>query len=268
MKKLLISYLIAASMFSGCEKKTEAPEDSAETAPLSIEFDNIVGGYNLQLTTGVYKNAAGEEYTVNLLQYYISNISLKKADGSTYSIPQDSSYFLIREGADADRFAKTRVPVGDYTSVSFLLGVDSVRSTMGIDKRTGVLDPAGGMEDGMYWGWNPGYIFFKMEGISANVPVDPSGQRKYRYHIGGYGGYNVQNINNIKSITLDLKAGGVAKVRNGREANIHLLVDIAKVFNGSTTISLASHPSVMFSEYSRLVANNYQQMFYHDHTEN
>ncbi|KYP16616.1 MbnP family protein [Flavihumibacter sp. CACIAM 22H1] len=260
--------LIVSLVFLGCEKTTETPMDSSTLAPLSIEFDNIVGGYNLQLGTGVYKNDAGEEYTVDLLQYFISNVSFTKADGTVYTVPQDSSYFLIREGQAADRFANMKVPVGDYKSVRFTLGVDSVRSTLGIDKRKGVLDPSGGMESGMYWGWNSGYIFLKMEGTSASVPVDPSGQRKFRYHIGGFGGYNVQNINNIKVIDIDLQAGGVAKVRTGRAANIHLLVDIAKVFNGTTTVSLATHPSVMFSEYSRLVANNYQYMFVHDHTEN
>nr|WP_222838143.1 MbnP family protein [Chitinophaga pinensis] len=158
--------------------------------------------------------------------------------------------------------------MGEYAAVSFVLGVDSLRSTMDISKRTGVLDPTGGMDDGMYWGWNSGYIFFKMEGTSDVAPVDPSGQHKFRYHIGGFGGYNAPTLNNVRTITVDLTAGGVAKVRPDRESNVHLMVDILKMFNGATTVSIAGNPTVMFSEFSTKVSGNYVNMFTHDHTEN
>lgn len=271
-KKIMLAITTAAILFlsSACKKDTAdtTGNNNAATATLSVEFDNIVGGMNLQLNTGSYTNNSGETYSVNLLQYYISNISVKKADGTVYTVPQDSSYFLIKESDPATRFAKVKVPEGEYSSLTFTLGVDSLRSTMDISKRQGVLDVAGGMEDGMYWGWNSGYIFFKMEGIAEAAPLDPSGQHKYRYHIGGFGGYSAPTINNLKTITIDLTAGGVAKARTGRESNIHLMVDIAKVFNGPNTLSIAANPTVMFSAYSVNIANNFTGLFRHDHTEN
>lgn len=259
---------LPAFLFSSCKKeKTEPDYNDLNLAPLSVEFDNIVGGQNLYLNTGSYTNTAGEIYSLSMLQYYISNIKVKKADGTEYVVPQDSSYFLIKEGEASSRAAKVNVPEGDYTSITFTVGIDSLRSTMDIDRRTGVLDPSGGM-DGMYWGWNSGYIFFKMEGTSDAAPLDPSGQHKFRYHIGGFGGYSAPTINNIKEITLDLSAGGVAKVRKDRSSNIHLMVDIAKVWGGSPAVSIAANPTVMFSEYSTTIANNFRDMFRHDHTEN
>ncbi len=259
---------LPAFLFSSCKKeKTEPDYNDLNLAPLSVEFDNIVGGQNLYLNTGSYTNTAGEIYSLSMLQYYISNIKVKKADGTEYVVPQDSSYFLIKEGEASSRVAKVNVPEGDYTSITFTVGIDSLRSTMDIDRRTGVLDPSGGM-DGMYWGWNSGYIFFKMEGTSDAAPLDPSGQHKFRYHIGGFGGYSAPTINNIKEITLDLSAGGVAKVRKDRSSNIHLMVDIAKVWGGSPAVSIAANPTVMFSEYSTTIANNFRDMFRHDHTEN
>lgn len=267
----MLALTTAALLFlmPACKKDTpDTTGNNTTVAPLSIEFDNIVGGMNLQLNTGSYTNKSGETYFINLLQYYISNISVKKADGTVYTVPQDSSYFLIKESDAATRFAKVKVPEGEYTSLTFTLGVDSLRSTMDISKRQGVLDVAGGMEDGMYWGWNSGYIFFKMEGIADAAPLDPSGQHKYRYHIGGFGGYSAPTINNLKTITIDLTAGGVAKVRTGRESNIHLMVDIAKVFDGGHTLSIAANPTVMFSAYSVNIANNFTGLFRHDHTEN
>lgn len=267
--KLSLVALTAALFFYSCKKeKNEPGYDDKNLAPLSIEFDNIVGGQNLYLNSGSYTNAAGETFSVTLLQYFISNIKVKKADGTEYVVPQDNSYFLIKEGNPDFSEALINVPEGDYTSLTFTVGVDSLRSTMDVSKRTGVLDPSGGMDDGMYWGWNSGYIFFKMEGISDAAPVDGTGQHKYRYHIGGFGGYNAPTINNIKTVTLDLSERGIAQVRKNKSTNIHLMADISKVMNGSTTVSIAATPTVMFSDYSVNIANNYANMFYHDHTEN
>lgn len=269
MKSLVLPVIMFLFLLASCKKeKVEPIYNDKNLAPLSVEFDNIVGGTNLYLNSGTYTNAAGENFSVTLLQYYISNIKVYKADGTEYIVPQDSSYFLIKESDVLSRFATVKVPEGDYTRLVFTLGVDSLRSIMDIEKRTGVLDPSGGMDDGMYWGWNSGYIFFKMEGISDAAPIDGSGQRKFRYHIGGFGGYSAPTINNIKEISIDLTTAGEARVRKDRNSNIHLMVDISKVFNGTHTISIANNPTVMFSEFSVNIAENYTSMFTHDHTEN
>lgn len=271
IKKIFTALLPAlfCTWLASCSKEdTPAPGSQDDLTDLSVEFDNIVGGQNLYLNAVNYNTPSGEQFNVSLLQYFISNIKLRKTDGSVYTVNQDSSYFLIRESDPTTRFAKFKVPAGDYNQLTFVLGVDSLRSTMDLSKRTGVLDPSGGMEDGMYWGWNSGYIFFKMEGVSPAAPLDPTGQRKFRYHIGGFGGYSAPTINNIKTITLDLTASGIAQARKGRTANVHLMVDIIKVFSGSATLKIADNPTVMFSDYSVNIANNLVNLFYHDHTEN
>ncbi|GGH63621.1 hypothetical protein HNQ91_002483 [Filimonas zeae] len=269
MRTYIINTLLFAGLFltiASCKKESTGYQPET-MAPLSIEFDNIAGDANLQLSTGNYKNAVGETFSVNLLKYFISNIKVTTSAGTTYTVNPDSSYFLVNESEAATRFANIKVPEGEYSKLSFVLGVDSLRSTMDISKRTGVLDPTGGM-DGMYWTWNSGYIFFKMEGASSAVPATVDANQKFRFHVGGFGGYSAPTINNIKTINVDLTAGGVAKVRTGRNANIHLLVDIMKVFNGTTNVSLANNSQIMFSTYSLNVANNYAAMFHHDHTEN
>lgn len=263
----IIALVTSASIVS-CSKDKTSRNNDGQLTDMSVEFDNIAGGQNLFLDAVTYTNAAGEQFTISKLQYFISNIRLRKTDGSEFILNPDSSYFLVKEQDPATRFARFRAPVGDYNQLSFVIGVDSLRNTMDISKRTGVLDPSGGMEDGMYWGWNSGYIFFKMEGNSPAAPVDPTGQRKFRFHIGGFGGYSAPTFNNVKTVTIDLGASGNAQARAGRNANIHLMVDIMKAFNGSSNVSIGANPSVMFSQYSTTVANNYVNMFYHDHTEN
>lgn len=285
MKKVINNYhwifllTIVSIIMPSCSKMDEPTPDFVETnlAPFSVEFDNIVGDRTLAFNNSTipYTNANGEPFTISMLQYFISNIKVSTANGQEYSVKQDESYFSIRSSEKATRFAKVKVPEGDYTKLTFTLGVDSLRSTMGIDKRTGVLDPAAnGDHDngGMYWGWNSGYIFFRFEGnssvISDDVKGDPTGKKQFKYHIGGFGGYAAPTINNLKTITVDLTRAGIAKVRKDRQSNVHLFVDAMKVFNGENSFSIAAHPNVMFSDYSVNIAKNLTQMFKHDHTEN
>lgn len=268
-----------ALILTACSKNDDTTPEFQEgnLAPLSVEFDNIAGDRTLTLnnTESPYKNAAGEPFTISRLQYFISNIKVTTSAGNIYTVNPDSSYFLIKGDDKTSRFAKVKVPEGDYTNLTFTLGVDSLRSTMPIDKRTGVLDPAaGGGHDGsgMYWGWNSGYIFFKLEGNSAVVSDDangdPTGKKQFKYHIGFFGGYSAPTLNNIKVIQVDLKTAGIAKVRKDRQSNIHLFVDVMKVFNGKNAFKIAEKPNVMFDDFTSKIAGNFLEMFKHDHTEN
>lgn len=277
--KLTSGLMFGLLLLAACSKSEDSAPEFEETnlAPLSVEFDNIVGERTLVLNNAgsPYRNAAGEAFTISKLQYFISNIKVTTAEGRSYTVNPDSSYFLINGADKGTRFTKVRVPEGDYVGLSFIVGVDSLRSTMPIDKRTGVLDPAagGGMEDGgMYWGWNAGYIFFKMEGksdvVSNDASGDPTGNKQFKYHIGFFGGYSAPTLNNIKVINVDLRTAGIAKVRKDRQSNIHLFVDVMKVFNGRNAFKIQDNPNVMFSDFSAKIAGNFLDFFRHDHTEN
>ncbi len=229
---------------------------------LTLSFSNKVGSDGVVLGSGNYKNAVGEDFTVTTFSYFISNISLKKADGTVYTYPQDSSYFLIREAnIDSKKVVLKGVPTGDFTELKFMIGVDSLRNTMDLSRRKGVLDPGDiSHDDGMYWSWNSGYIFLKLEGNSSKVAADATGNQKFRYHIGGFGGYNTKTFNNIRTVTLPL-GSIVAKVGPAQQPTIEVVADIAKIFDGTQKISLAQYPTVMFADFSSTVANNYAAMF-------
>ncbi|MBY0348529.1 MAG: hypothetical protein K2W79_09730 [Hydrotalea flava] len=266
MKSIIFSLSIALFFLVSCKKNVAPEYNASATGQLSVEFDNVAGNQDLQLNTGNYTNASGEAFKVTLLKYFVSNFTLTKTDGSVYSIPQDSCYFLIDESKPASTIPVLRVPEGEYSKLTFMVGVDSLRNTLDISKRIGILDPAGAAA-GMYWSWNSGYIFFKMEGTS---PASTQNGNIFQYHIGLFGGYTSTSptLNNIKTITLDLTARGTAKIKATKSANIHLLVDVMKVFNGSPNVSIAQNSVVMVSPFSATIANNYVNMFTHNHTEN
>lgn len=206
----------------------------------------------------------GEAFTVSKLKFYVSNFVFTNTNGTLYTIPQDSSYFLVDESDGTEHEAVLEVPEGEYKTLSFLVGVDSLRSTMDCSRRTGVLDTTGEGSD-MYWDMNSGYIFFKMEGFSQ---ASPSLNGLFKYHIGGYGGFTSPTINNLKTVTLDLTARGIPQVKSGKGTNIHLMVDVLKLFDGVSTLSIANYPVLMFNDESTMLANNFSAMFRHDHTHN
>ncbi len=253
MKRLL--FAIAVILY--CNTKEDAAAQSKRGyGIINLQFKNVAGTQDLQLDSGVYTNAAGEQFTVTELQYFISNIILTAANNKQYIIPQNSSYFLINASDSVSQICTLHVPAEEYKSISFMIGVDSLRNTMNIDKRTGVLDPT---SSDMYWQWNSGYICLKMEGISSAAPADPLGLHKYRYHIGGFGGYKSSALNNTKTVTLNLSKS--INVSANKNSNLPLLADVLKLFSGSADISIAKYPAVIFNPYSAVIANNYSRMF-------
>lgn len=264
MKRISIVYLAALLLFGSCKKESTTPDFSAtDKGSIEIEFDNVAGGEDLVLNTGVYNNAAGETYNITKFNYYISNIILKNEDGTAYAVPQDDSYFLVQEDDEATHVVELEdVPAGNYTGITFTVGVDSAKCAAPVDERTGVLDPAAGGAD-MYWGWNSGYIFLKMEGTST-----ASAMGDFYYHIGGFGGYSSTTINNIKTISLTIPGGAKGTVRKDITPEMHLLIDAKKVLDGTTNVSIAANSMVMFTDYSVNIANNYASMFTIDHVHN
>ena len=263
---------------TSCTKKDAATPKIAPT--VTVEFDNVAGSADLTLGTD-YTNSSGEVFKISKFTYYISNVSLTKTDGSVFKVAQDDSYFLIKEDVAASQMVELKgVPEGDYKSITFTVGVDSVRNCAPIDKRTGALDPA----NGMYWTWNSGYIFSMLEG-SSNVST--ATDKVFQFHVGGFGGYTAPvppavNPNNIRIVTVPFIGAGqeaqVAKVRSNTETELHLNVDALKVFgvnaNGvDNRVSIAATPTVMGSPAVRatakILAGNYQNNvfgFSHIHT--
>jgi hypothetical protein len=146
--------MIAAALVSGCKDETVDPPPSSGT--ITFKFRNTVGSAPVQLGQMVYNNAAGNSWQIDLLKYYVSNITLVKGDGTTHNI---GNYDLIDEELpESKTIASSGVPNGTYNTLRFYLGVDSARNN-NLDQ-SGDLDPS----YGMFWPWNTGYIFFKHEG--------------------------------------------------------------------------------------------------------
>ena len=262
ISKLFIAIFAAAFIISCSKEETIGPNDKNN---IILEFDNRIGDQKLVLGTTKAKNAMGEEFTVTTLNYFVSNIALKKENGEIVKFP--NSYYLIRQ-ADANSLnvMLKDLPAANYTELSYTIGVDSLKSISDVAQRTGVLDPASYGTDNMYWSWNSGYIFFKMEGNSSVIPISAMGANQYQFHIGGYGGRAAVAPNNLRTIKFALT--DVAKVRSNIAPEIHIINDISKVFNGTTQVSLAKLNSIHSPAAGTVIAENYAKGFIVDHVHN
>lgn len=271
MKKLsfgALALLFISTIFTPACKNDHDHDDITGFGDVEIEFDNKAGSASLVLGNE-YTNAAGEKLRFSTFNYFVSNFVLTKKDGTTYTVPKDECYFLIKQSESASRtIALKNIPAGDYTGLRFTIGVDSAKSVSPASERTGVLDPAGAAS-GHYWAWNSGYIFMKMEGTSPAAPVDPgSGENRFEYHIGLYGGLNSKTLNNLKVANLTVP-DDAAEVRQNHEApHFHLFVDALEAFKSPTVIKIAENSAVHGNPFSATVAANYVDMFLIDHVHN
>ena len=244
---LPLLFVLAAATYwlSSCRKEDSPPPVAPPTVGnVSLKLQNIVGAKDLALDGTAYTTASGETFTVTTFKYYISNIKFTKADGSIYAAPGE--YHLV----DAEKPASTsftvgNVPTGDYSGVSFVVGVDSTTTKGDPLALPGDLNPA----NAMYWAWATGHIFLKLEGtVTSTSPNKP-----LTCHIGGYR----QPYSAIVTAAPSFNGNSLA-VRADRTSQVQLSADVLKLFNGPNTFVLSTFPTTMMPSASSVqVAQNY-----------
>jgi hypothetical protein len=182
---------------------------------------------------------------VTNFQYYLSNFSLVNASGNLVSLPVE--YFLVNEKIDESKRITMNIPAGVYQGVRMVVGVDSTRNVSGV--QSGALDPA----NGMFWSWNTGYIFAKLEGKS---PISAAPLQNVTYHIGGFKVHQSA----LQSVLLNFPAPVTIKETEGIQ--MELDVNLDKWFDGPNPIRIANDPFCMDpGELAQRIAGNYAQMF-------
>jgi hypothetical protein len=120
----------------------------------------------------------GDTLTCSELKLYLGGFSVRKEGAVVAQWPLD--YFLIDfSDASTTSFQLPEFPSTDFDEVTFIIGVDSLLQVDG--PHGGALDPA----LGMYWTWQNGYIYAKVEGTSSRSAAP---KHEFAWHLGGYNG--------------------------------------------------------------------------------
>ena len=122
----------------------------------------------------------GDTLQCSALKLYLGGIAFLKSGEVVAQWPLD--YFLVDFSDESSiSFPLPEVPFTDFDEVSFNIGVDSLLQVDG--PHGGALDPA----NGMYWTWQNGYIYVKVEGTSSHISTSTNA---FAWHLGGYQGAN------------------------------------------------------------------------------
>ena len=228
---VLLLTATAALGLTSCKKDSpEAPPTPLPpTASVGLLFEHAADmpgdTADLVLNTGRYTTAAGDDFQVKVLKYYISNLQFFRADGSSYAVP--NAYFLVDAGQPgSNRIELSGIPLGTYSRVSFVVGVDSARNVSGA--QTGALDPV----HDMFWGWDQGYVYLRLQGTSPQAvrPANPTGALDF-----SVSGFHTPH-NAIRTVSLAMAPDNLLPVRTGHSPEIHLHADILKLFAGAKTV--------------------------------
>jgi hypothetical protein len=220
-------------------------------ATIKITFNNTVKSSRIVLYDSSYINPFGEKYTINKFRYYVSNISLKNENKN---VGEKNSFHLIDESDIESQSFSFSIPEGNYLSVNFLLGVDSLHNVSGA--QTGALDPT----KDMFWTWNTGYVMAKLEG---NSPSSTLVNHKYEYHIGGFSGkYNV-----LKNIELNFPEKKSMHFAANKTTEIIINADVNSWWQNPNDIKIAERANIMTpGKYALAISDNYAKMFHIEKT--
>lgn len=212
---------------------------------LTIRFEHTAGTEKLNLDSGLYTNDLEQMYSVTKFKYYIGHFQLNKADGKSFD--SDELFLVNEEDEGSKQIILRDIPPGDYTSIQFTLGVDSILNCSGL--QSGSLDPV----NGMFWAWNTGYIFMKLEGKSS---ASRSPGTIYEFHVGGY----KAPANCIRRVMLPFDRTGQQKSMEVR-SEIVLKADVMEMFRTPFTIDLSQLSTVTDFRNAEKMADNYSDMF-------
>jgi hypothetical protein len=258
LKNIAIA-LVATLALVSCSNDDETVNNISGNGNLKVEFDQIYNDADFAANTP-YTNSNGEIVTINKAKYIVSNIVLTNENGSTYTIPKNESYYIIDEFTPASTLIElTNIPAGNYTKISYGIGVDQDQFNLGATGQGNFLTQA--QDAGMMWSWSAGYKFLAFEGSFTSSSVTTASN--FRVHTGQTG-----TDYNYTTITLDLPE--MALVRTTITPQIHIFSDLSKILDGTNKLALseAAGGDIMGGSKLTLVTANLSNMFKVNHVHN
>lgn len=177
-------FMVLGVIFGLVSCKDDPIDPKLSSVKFSLNY--MVGSEPLLFDTITYTNAAGHKYGLTHLEYYISNVTFNKSDGSSFLT--NSVHYVNAQKPETNWITIDNVPQGEYSSVTFYIGLDSV-----LNKTNALPNTLDNIN--MAWpdAMGGGYHFMKMEGYF----LAKADQKKYGYamHLG-------KNPNLVKAVVL------------------------------------------------------------------
>ncbi len=173
---------VVSLMIVSCKDKNNTDDNetpASTTGKISLAINTQWQGAPYS-NTSIVEDVYGNQLRIDNFVSYISSLSLINTDGSTLLL---KDYSLINFAQD--NTLEFTVPKGDYTGIRFLIGVPADVNTDTDPAQypnSHVLSVAG--SQGMFWNWNTGYIFTKLEGKADTSGTNQPLLYSFAYHTG------------------------------------------------------------------------------------
>jgi hypothetical protein len=172
---LMLAIFITLVSTTGCHD--EPVVTPAGTGRITLDFAHMVNNVPLQTDTLQYVNAAGNQYMITEIQYFISDVTLYRSDGTIQPIshPKDIHYVDYDIPSTWTWEVADSIPEGIIDSISFTFGINEEKNVSGL-----FTDPP---ESLMFWPdmMGGGYHYMKMNGkwLDTLAQLSP-----FNFHLG------------------------------------------------------------------------------------
>lgn len=168
--------LVCAVALPACGGESAGPTGATPTGdPVLVHLKHRVGDAPLEFDSAEYVNAAGNQYTVSRLEYYVSGFVFQMAGG--HSHPVGGAFYVNAADPATAEIDLGPVPSGDYVGLTLFAGLDSKTNINGgLDNTKENVDMAWPDQMG------GGYHFLKLEGHYKDPSMMTSG---FAMHLGG-----------------------------------------------------------------------------------
>lgn len=162
MKYVFWILLLITCLLSACDNATPNTPEDQEVQPVNVSI-RVENRYNdAPFVLGQsYISPEGYSIRPEVFKFYLSNIALKRTDGSLVTLRETA--LINAENATAP--FSSSVIGGQYDSLVIHIGIPPERNT-GVDPATYANNnPLSVQQAGnMFWNWNSGYIFLMYDG--------------------------------------------------------------------------------------------------------
>ena len=154
LKTFLMSAVILLTL-SACKRNIKFTP--TQRAALIFNMHHYIN--DTKITAGqVAYDDSGRRYQLSVASYYISQITLHNADGTDWQ--SYGKFTLITIGNE--QYLVDSVPVGNYRSISFTVGLDAATNTSSPAQHAS--GPLSSQTPSMWFGDGQGYIFMNIQG--------------------------------------------------------------------------------------------------------
>ena len=177
--KFFLAVFVFLTILASCNKRTDT-ESERNPGKLIFYFEHFADDKKLDLDEMKYTNTAGNQYEVTEIQWFVSDLTLNKNDGSKLLLDDEKfAHYIDTNLPETDRWiVADEIPLGEYESISMTFGIKGEKN-----KPLMYTDPP---ENDMLWpvnlgGDEGGYHYMKLNGFWINKD---DLRQPFNFHLG------------------------------------------------------------------------------------